>query len=131
MEEVVQVLFCGDVGVVVNMDVLCLLTEYPDFYFLTASTIAIELLIINNFIWNYIWTFKPAEGFNPYRESRSNRFLSFQCVSIAGLLINMGILYFLTEFLGVYYMISNFIGILVVFSGIILLTSSYMDTAVF
>ncbi|MCQ1536904.1 glycosyltransferase family 2 protein [Methanosarcina sp. KYL-1] len=107
--------FVGLSGIAVNMGALYLLTEYSGFYFLTASAVAIELSIINNFIWNDIWTFKPPENLSPHRESRFHRFLSFQCVSIASLLINMGILYSLTDFLGVYYMISNFIGILVVF----------------
>jgi len=100
-------------GIVVNMGVLYYLTEFVGFYYLLSSLFAIELSIVNNFIWNDLWTFK---GTRQHRMSkRWHRLISFHAVSAGGLVINMGILFFLTSFAGVYYLISNIIGIMVGF----------------
>ncbi|WP_410509786.1 glycosyltransferase family 2 protein [Methanosarcina hadiensis] len=102
-------------GVFVNTGLLYLFTEYLGLYYLIASGIAIEISILNNFLLNDCWTFKIKDEPDLYIQNWFHRFFSFQCVSIVGLLINMGILYFLTDFFGIYYLISNFIGILIVF----------------
>jgi dolichol-phosphate mannosyltransferase len=100
-------------GIVLNMGVLWYLTELVGFYYLVSSLVAIELSIINNFIWNDLWTFKS--GTSHKLTSRLHRFISFHAVSAGGLVINMGILYLLTSVGGMYYLISNIIGILVGF----------------
>ena len=101
-------------GIVVNMGVLWYLTEFVGFYYLVASLFAIELSILNNFLWNDIWTFRAAGEHK--LTSRWHRVLSFHIVSAGGLIINMGILYLLTSIFGVYYLVSNLIGILVAFA---------------
>ena len=103
----------GISGIVVNMGVLWYLTEFVGFYYLVSSLFAIELAILNNFVWNDLWTFK--EGASHKLSSRWHRLISFHVVSAGGLVINMGILYLLTSVGGVYYLISNIIGILVGF----------------
>ena len=100
-------------GIVVNMGVLWYLTEFVGFYYLVSSLFAIELAILNNFVWNDLWTFKA--GASHKLSSRWHRLISFHMVSAGGLVINMGILYLLTSVGGVYYLISNIIGILVGF----------------
>jgi len=103
----------GISGIVVNMGVLWYLTDFVGFYYLIASLFAIELSIINNFIWNDLWTFKA--GASQKLSNRWHRLISFHVVSAGGLVINMGILYLLTSVGGVYYLTSNIIGILVGF----------------
>jgi dolichol-phosphate mannosyltransferase len=103
----------GISGIVVNMGVLWYLTEFVGLYYLVSSLFAIELAILNNFIWNDLWTFKS--GASHKRSSRWHRIISFHVVSAGGLVINMGILYLLTSVGGIYYLISNIIGILVGF----------------
>lgn len=100
-------------GIVVNMGMLWYLTEFVGFYYLVSSLFAIELAILNNFVWNDLWTFKA--GASHKLSSRWHRLISFHVVSVGGLVINMGILYLLTSVGGVYYLISNIIGILVGF----------------
>lgn len=100
-------------GIVVNMGVLWYLTEFVGFYYLVSSLFAIELAILNNFVWNDLWTFKA--GASHKLSSQWHRIISFHVVSAGGLVINMGILYLLTSVGGVYYLISNIIGILVAF----------------
>ncbi|MDO8873222.1 MAG: glycosyltransferase family 2 protein [Methanoregula sp.] len=103
----------GISGIVVNMGLLWYLTEFVGLYYLVSSLFAIELSILNNFIWNDLWTFKA--GASHKLSSRLHRLISFHVVSAGGLVINMGILYLLTSVGGVYYLISNIIGILVGF----------------
>jgi dolichol-phosphate mannosyltransferase len=79
---------------------------------LISLAIAIELSIVNNFVWNDLWTF--GEG----HRSRNvwHRFISFQLVSIGGALINWFLYYLLTRFGGVEYLLANLMAILVAFS---------------
>ena len=103
----------GISGIVVNMCVLWYLTEMAGFYYLVSSLFAIELSIINNFIWNDKWTFRSGISYN--LSNWQHRLVSFHAVSAGGLVINLGILYLLTSIGGIYYLISNIIGILVGF----------------
>ncbi|PKL69639.1 MAG: glycosyltransferase family 2 protein [Methanomicrobiales archaeon HGW-Methanomicrobiales-1] len=103
----------GISGIVVNMGVLWYLTDFVGFYYLIASLFAIELSIINNFIWNDLWTFKSKAGHE--LSSRWHRLVAFHVVSAGGLVINMGVLFLLTSVFGVYYLLSNLVGILLGF----------------
>ena len=103
----------GISGIFVNMGLLWYLTEFVGLFYLVSSLFAIEFSILNNFIWNDLWTFKS--GASHKLSSRLHRLISFHVVSAGGLVINMGILYLLTSVGGVYYLISNIIGILVGF----------------
>jgi dolichol-phosphate mannosyltransferase len=101
--------FCvvGSTGIIINMGVLYALKEFVGVPLLISSFIAIELSIINNFIWNDLWTFNQK-----FNDGRSlTRLLEFHMVSITGLVINIGMLYAFTS-MGVYYMVANMVGIL-------------------
>jgi dolichol-phosphate mannosyltransferase len=91
------------------MGLLYALTEIAGLYYLVSATIAIELSIVNNFVWNDVWTFKSARDLRFGR--RIQRFLSFQVVSMGGLIINMAVLYVLADIAGVYYLAANLVGI--------------------
>ncbi|RXE55414.1 dolichyl-phosphate beta-D-mannosyltransferase [Methanoculleus taiwanensis] len=104
----------GISGILVNMGLLYLLTEYAGLYYLLSALIAIELSIMNNFFWNDVWTFKSPK--NLRLERKLHRFASFQFVAIGGLLINLTVLYVLTEIAGVYYLLANLAGILIAFA---------------
>lgn len=103
--------FCsvGISGVFINMGILYMLTEFIGLYYMFSSALAIEISFISNFTLNDIWTWK---GFgNPSTKSKLIRFLKFHSVYAGGLIINMSILYTLTEFVHIYYLISNLVGI--------------------
>jgi dolichol-phosphate mannosyltransferase len=104
----------GISGIVVNMGLLYALTEYVGLFYLVSAAIAIELSIVNNFFWNDIWTFKSEKSLKLDR--KMHRFASFQVVSMGGLVINIGILFLLTDIAGVYYLLANLVGILVAFA---------------
>jgi len=107
--------FVGLSGVLVNIGFLYLFTEYMGLYYIIASVVAIEISILNNFLLNDYWTFSLRDEVDSFTHNRFQRFLSFQCVSIVGFIINIGILYTLTENFGIYYLVSNLIGIVIVF----------------
>jgi dolichol-phosphate mannosyltransferase len=107
--------FVGLSGVLVNIGSLYLFTEYVGLYYVISSIVAIEISILSNFLLNDCWTFKLKEKSDTYIQNRLQRFFSFQCISVVGLIINIGIMYFLTDFFGIYYLVSNLIGIIIVF----------------
>lgn len=104
----------GISGIVVNLGVLYLLVQYAGLNDLLASVIATELAILNNFVWNDLWTFRSVES----RElpGRWQRLIAFNLVSAGGVVINFGIFYFLTRGFGIYYLLAQLIGILVAFA---------------
>ncbi|MFY9981262.1 MAG: glycosyltransferase family 2 protein [Methanoregula sp.] len=104
----------GVSGIVVNEGILISLKEFAGFSIPLASVCAIELSIVNNFIWNDWWTFKTSQG-----HSLSNwwhRFVVFQIISIGGAFVNFAILITLTLIAGIDYRISNIIGIMIAFA---------------
>jgi len=103
----------GISGIFVNMGLLYILTDIVGIYYLSSALVAIEISIINNFCWNDLWTFRSRRELRFGR--RLHRFLSFQMVSIGGLLINMAVLYLLTDVAGIYYLVSNLCGIFAAF----------------
>ncbi|MBP7411149.1 MAG: glycosyltransferase family 2 protein [Methanoculleus sp.] len=112
--KIVRFGLVGLSGIFVNMGLLYALTEIAGLYYLVSAAIAIELSIVNNFIWNDVWTFKSSRDLRFGR--RIQRFLSFQAVSVGGLAINMVVLYLLADIAGVYYLVANLVGIFVAFA---------------
>ena len=105
--------FClvGLSGVLVNMGLLWLLTEFAGLFYLLSAAVSIETSIISNFILNDYFTFRDRRL--PTAKSFLNRLLKFNLVSLAGLGVNMGVLWLLTEVFGIYYLLSNLCGIAV------------------
>ncbi|MEE9583374.1 MAG: GtrA family protein, partial [Dehalococcoidales bacterium] len=99
----------GASGVGVNMGLLWLLTEVGGLFYLLSAAIAIETSIITNFILNNYFTF--ADRSQPGVKHFFSRLFRFNLVSLAGLGINLAILWLLTEGLGVFYLLSNLVGI--------------------
>lgn len=100
-------------GILVNLAILFLLVEYAHVNVKLASPIAIEIAILNNFLWNDLWTF-AAEKDRRF-SSRWHRLAAFNMVSFGGAAINYVILLALTGWFAMYYMAAQLIGILVAF----------------
>jgi dolichol-phosphate mannosyltransferase len=103
----------GISGIVVNLGILYLLVEFFSLNKDLASPVAIEFSIVNNFIWNDLWTFGSTEDRKV--SSRWHRFIAFNIVSIGGAAINYGIFLMLTAWFAVYYLVAQLIGILIAF----------------
>ena len=103
----------GISGIVVNLGILFFLVEFLILDKDLASPVAIEFSILNNFIWNDLWTFGSVE--NRRVSSRWHRLAAFNIVSIGGAAINYAIFLVLTSWFAVYYLLAQLIGILIAF----------------
>ncbi len=97
-------------GLAVNEALLFLLTEYAGLYYLVSGIAAVETSIITNFTLNERWTFADK-----HKGSAEKRFAKYNLVSLAGLTINVTLLFCFTGFLGIYYLVSNAFAIVAVF----------------
>ena len=99
----------GAIGVVVNEGLL-ILFQSMGVYLLAASAVAIEISILSNFFLNDLWTF---------RDRRSGiaavRLAKFNALMLAGLLVNLAIVYVGNAYFGMAAAIANLIGIAVAF----------------
>lgn len=104
----------GISGIVVNQGLLIALKEYAGFSIPFASVIAIQVAILNNFLWNDTWTFRDRN--RPEKlPGLWQRLLSFEVVSIGGAVINFAVLNLMVLLLATDYRVANIIGILLGF----------------
>ncbi|MBD3242201.1 MAG: phospholipid carrier-dependent glycosyltransferase [Chitinivibrionales bacterium] len=97
----------GASGVLVNNGTLWLLVEHTPLAFYLCSFIAIEISIITNFLLNDNLTWRDKkQGPMLVRLARYNTSTAF-----SSLVVNMGVLLFLKEWVGVHYLLANLIGI--------------------
>ncbi|MFH1978315.1 MAG: GtrA family protein [Candidatus Aenigmatarchaeota archaeon] len=97
----------GGTGVIVNEGLLYFFTDFIGLFYLISSIIAIEVAILSNFTWNELWTFKDLSH---KHKGAAKRLGKFNAVSIVGILINVVVLFLITN-LGIYYLTSNLFGI--------------------
>jgi dolichol-phosphate mannosyltransferase len=100
----------GVSGVIVNTSILYVFTEQFGLDYRISSLIAIELSIINNFIWNSLWTWSDKKATS--NRNLSKRFVKFHLSSaLTAFVINYGLLIILTELFHIPYQLSNLVGI--------------------
>jgi dolichol-phosphate mannosyltransferase len=95
----------GLTGVFVNEGILMLLTSLG-LYYIHSSIVAIEVSIISNFLLNDLWTFKDRRSGHILK-----RMVKFNILMLVGLVINLLVLYALTDLASLHYTISNLFGI--------------------
>jgi dolichol-phosphate mannosyltransferase len=110
--------FCivGLSGVVVDMGLLYVLSD-PSMlaWGLTRSKLlGSEVAIVNNFLWNDLWTFGDIAKRQTGWRQRLRRFGSFQLICFAGLLLNLAVLNFLFNIVGMNRYVANAVTIAVV-----------------
>ncbi len=105
--------FCtvGLSGVFVNEGALKFFTETASLYYIYSSILACEIAIVSNFFLNEFWTFRDRASQRPDLTSRLKRFLRFNLICALGAVLNIGVLWALTNLVGLYYLISNLFGI--------------------
>jgi len=103
--------FClvGLSGVLVNIGLLWLLTEVAGLFYLYSAAISIETSIISNFILNDFFTFSDRRLSTS--KSFLTRLLKYNLVTLAGLGVNMGVLWLLVGGFGMYYLLAQLVGI--------------------
>ena len=104
--QITKFLIVGLSGVFVNMFFLWLFRDIFQMNIGLAGVLAIELSVINNFVFNNLWTF-----WNRKSHQVHFRFIRYHLSVLLGIVLNYVILIFLSEVVGVYYLLSNLIGI--------------------
>ncbi len=105
LQDFIKYSLVGMVGVAINFTTLWLLTEQAHLWYMVSATIAILLAATNNFILNYLWTFKSRKS---QIGNLSIGWLKF-LVSIGSTeALYLGLVYIFTDKLGLYYMLSAF-----------------------
>jgi dolichol-phosphate mannosyltransferase len=110
--------FCivGASGVLVDMGLLYVLSD-PGMLALgltRSKLIAAETAIVSNFLLNDVWTFRARARAQPGARPRFRRFLGFNAICSAGLLLNVLLLNLLFNFAGMNRYLANGIAILAV-----------------
>jgi dolichol-phosphate mannosyltransferase len=103
----------GSTGVLVDMGLLYLLSDPAMLgWGLTRSKlVAAEFAIVNNFIWNDLWTFGDLARDQRRFGQRMKRFAKFQAVCLTGLVLNTVLLNLQFNLLGVNRYLANAIAI--------------------
>ena len=104
MTKFIKFLLVGGLGVGVNSLALFVLHQLMRFPLVAASLVAVELAIVNNFLWNDRWTFER-------KKLSLRRFFQFNLVSCGGLVITTGTLWVLVTHLAAPYLLANLVGI--------------------
>lgn len=122
--RVVKFAIVGLSGALINESLLWLFTDFFGIYYVLSAVLSTEIAIINNFIWNEVWTFKDrAHG--TLIDSLS-RFVKFNLSRILGMMISVALLMLLTEVFGIYYLISNLSAVIIVFIINYLFSGAYI-----
>lgn len=111
--RIIKFIIVGLSGAFITEGLLWLLTDFFRIFYVLSAVLSTEVAIINNFIWNEIWTFKDR-AYGSWRDSL-RRFTKFNLSRILGMVISVGFLTLLTEFFGIYYLISNLAALVIVF----------------
>ncbi|MEB3249201.1 MAG: glycosyltransferase [Merismopediaceae bacterium] len=112
----IQFCLVGGTGVVVDMAVLFLLHDPAMLALpLTRSKIlAAEMAILNNFLWNDLWTFREISRRQPGKRQRIKRLIKFNLICLAGLILNVIVLNILVNFLHFNHYLANLLAIALV-----------------
>ena len=108
--------FCliGGSGVVVNMGILWWLKSHHILGTLRGGAVAIECAIVNNFLWNEVWTFRDRSRLSPRLRDRLRRLAHFNVICGVGAAMNLAMLWGLSIKLGWHYLLANLLAIVLV-----------------
>lgn len=90
--ELVKYLAVGGVGAVVDLGIFYYINKCDVMEVELAKTISYECGIVNNFLWNYYWTFRGS------RKPILRAGLLFHAAAILGMVTNMALTSFLFRF---------------------------------
>jgi len=100
----------GVIGTGVNLLTLYILTDIFKVFYIISATIAFILSVLNNYFLNKLWTFKEK-----LQDEVVKKVLQYTVVSIISLFANLGILFFLVEFVSMWYIAAEIIAIICAF----------------
>ena len=102
--EFIKFALVGVTNTFLHLAILYILVEYFSVYYVLASFIAFLVAVTNSFILNTIWTFKQDIKYKV-----GFRYSKFFIISTIAAVVNLSLLYAITEFFGVWYIFSQLI----------------------
>ena len=106
VKQFIKFAIVGVINTLINLCVLYILTDFFNVYYIFSAVIAFIVAVTNSFILNKIWTFKENLG-----DRTIKKYSKFFIISICALLVNLLVLYVLTDIFKLYYMLSQVIAI--------------------
>ena len=104
----------GGSGVFVDLAVFHLLRRLVGLGLTRSTIISAEVAIINNFLWNDAWTFRDMSSQQKGWRKRIKRFLKFNLICFAGVILQTLIVNFLFNVLGINEYLAKIIAIVIV-----------------
>jgi dolichol-phosphate mannosyltransferase len=101
----------GFSGVFVDMGIFYLLREQAGLGLTRSAILSAEVAILNNFLWNDVWTFGDISRHQRGWRQRLERFLKFNLVCLAGLILNVLLVNLLFNVFGINEYVSKLIAI--------------------
>jgi len=103
----------GFSGVFVDLTVFYLLRTVIHLGLTRSTILSAGVAIINNFLWNDLWTFSDISQRQRYPHQRFKRFLKFSAICLAGVILQALIINFLYNVLGINQYLAKLIAIAV------------------
>ncbi len=104
----------GFSGVFVDIGVYYLLRTFLELGLTRSAIVSAEVAILNNFLWNELWTFGDISRRQPGKRQRLKRLLKFNLVCLAGLVLNVSIVNLLFNIFAIDEYIAKIVAIAVV-----------------
>jgi dolichol-phosphate mannosyltransferase len=102
-------------GAAIGMAAIWYFTEVAGLYYLISGGLGAFLSILNDFIFNEIWTFSHRRRVKLFTIMLAKRFAKFIASKTVGFFIAISVLAFFTQVVGFHYLISNFFAIVTSF----------------
>ncbi|MEL4896492.1 glycosyltransferase [Crocosphaera sp. Alani8] len=83
----IQFCLVGFSGLFVDLVVFSLLRKGLQLGLTRSTILSAEVAIINNFLWNDLWTFRDISSRQPGKRQRLKRFIKFNFVCLAGVIL--------------------------------------------
>ena len=92
--------FClvGLTGVVVDLGIFYMLRQVLELGLTRSAMISAEVAIVNNFLWNDLWTFADISRRQPGETQRIKRFFKFNLVCLSGVILQLIIINIIYNF---------------------------------
>jgi len=109
IDRLIKFSLVGLSGVFVNEGFLWAFVRFLGLDKIVSNIIATELAILNNFLWNDLWTFRDLR-----EKPLSQRLLSFHMAALTGAIVQW-VVYIVLLYLGMHYLLANLVGIVASF----------------
>ncbi|MDJ0729050.1 MAG: glycosyltransferase [Crocosphaera sp.] len=83
----IQFCLVGFSGLFVDLTIFSLLRKGLELGLTRSTILSAEVAIINNFLWNDLWTFRDISSRQPGKRQRLKRLIKFNFICLAGLIL--------------------------------------------